>query len=114
MIRWAVPTLEGLKKTQEPCFLDRYNAVLMAGLAGFQLKSGEKEEAVRSLRQAYALARFFDAAPNYEVARIKFISRVEATYDSMGETAAEAVETALRYVSPELRERWKEMAGNEE
>ena len=114
MIRWAVPTLEGLKKTQEPCFLDRYNAVLMAGLAGFQLKSGEKEEAVRSLRQAYALARFFDAAPNYEVARIKYISRVEATYDSMGETAAEAVETALRYVSPELRERWKEMAGNEE
>ncbi len=114
MIRWAVPTLEGLKKTQEPCFLDRYNAVLMVGLAEFQQKSGKKEEAVRSLRQACALASSFDAAPNYEVDRVKFISRVEATYDSMGETAMEAVENALRYVSPELRACWKEVTASEE
>ena len=114
MIRWAVPTLEGLKKTQEPCFLDRYNAVLLAALAGFQIKSGEKEEAVRSLRQACALARSFDAAPNYEMDRVKFVSRVEAAHDSLGETAMEALENALQYLDPELRDCWKEVSGYEE
>ena len=113
MIRWAVPTLEGLKKTQEPCFLDRYNAVLLAGLAGFQMKSGEKEEAVKSLRHACALARSFDAAPNYEVDRVKFISRAEAVHDSLGETAMEALENALQYIGPELRDCWKEVSGHE-
>ena len=114
MMRWIIPTLEGLKKTQEPCFLDRYNAVLLAVLAGFQIKSGEKEEAVRSLRQACALARSFDAAPNYEMDRVKFVSRVEAAHDSLGETAMEALENALQYLDPELRDCWKEVSGYEE
>ena len=114
MIRWAVPILEGLKKTQEPCVLDRYNAVLLAGLAGFQMKSGEKEEAVRSLRQACALARAFDAAPNYEVNQVKFISRVEASHDSLGETTMDALEKALQYICPELLDCLKEVSGHDE
>ena len=114
MIRWAVPIMEGLKKTQEPCVLDRYNAVLLAGLAGFQMKSGEKEEAVRSLRQACALARAFDAAPNYEVNQVKFISRVEASHDSLGETTMDALEKALQYICPELLDCLKEVSGHEE
>ena len=114
MIRWAVPTLEGLKKTQEPCFLDRYNTVLLAGLAGFQMKSGEKEEAVKSLRHACALAHSFDAAPNYEVDRVKFLRRAEAVHDSLGETAMEALENSLQYIGPVLRDCWKEVSGHEE
>ena len=78
------------------------------------MKSGEKEQAVRSLRQACALARAFDAAPNYEVNQVKFISRVEASHDSLGETTMDALEKALQYICPELLDCLKEVSGHDE
>ena len=109
MMHWIIPTLEGLKKTDEPDFLDKMIAVFHACLAVFQFKSGDRKEAEDSLRKARDLARGFDAAPNYEANRLKYVrrSRMNSAHDPLGKTAMDAVEFVLRDKSPELRKLWK-------
>ena len=115
MMRWIIPTLEGLKKTDEPNFLDKMICVFHACLAIFQFKSGDREGAEDSLRKAGTLARAFDAAPNYEANRLKYVRRSEmnSAHDALGETAMDAVAYVLHDKDPELRKRWAEVCGRE-
>ena len=60
----------------------------------------EAPDAAReSLRNAIALARRFDAAPDYTCRNVRFISDGEQTgsaYDTLGATAMDALENTLK------------------
>ena len=69
--------------------------------AAFRRMAGDKDAARESLRQAVALARRFDAAPDYSCRNTRFIVEGEqaaSAYDTLGVTAKEAVENALKDV----------------
>lgn len=116
LMRWIIPPLEGLRRTDEPNFTDKMIAVFGAWMACFQFKSGDREGAEESLRKAKTLAGTFDAAPNYDAERLKFVrgSQWSSAHDALGKTAVEAVEFVLHDKDPELRKIWAEMHGREE
>ena len=93
MMQWIIPALEGLKKTDEPDFLDKMIAVFDAFLAVFQYKAGNRKGAEDSLGKAKPLALAFDAAPNYAANRVKYVREPEMTnaHDLLGKTAMDAV-----------------------
>ena len=116
MMRWIIPALEGLKKTDEPGFLDKMIAVYHAFLAVFQYKTGDREGAEDALRKAEALALAFDASPNYAANMVKYVRESEMTnaHDLLGNTAMDAVTYILRDKDPELRSLWAEVRGHAE
>ena len=78
------------------------------------LKTKNTKKEIRLLEQAWELARQFDAAPDYGLESLRFVSVPESVsvYDSMGATAAEGVENILRLLDdPELYDAWKEVSG---
>ena len=115
MISWIIPTLEGLKKTDEPNFLDKMIAVFDACLAIFQFKCGNPDDAAAFLRQAKNLALAFDAAPNYEANRLKYVrgSDLSNAHDPLGKTAMDALENVLHDKDPELLKLWERVRDQE-
>jgi hypothetical protein len=115
MMRWIIPTLEGLKKTNEPDFIVKMIVVFRVFLAVFQFKSGDPKGAEESLRIAKRLAAAFDAAPNYAANQVKYVRESETTnaHDLLGETAMDAVEYILRDKDQELLKLWAEACGRE-
>ncbi len=111
MMHWIIPALKGLKKTDEPDFLDKMIAVFDVFLAVFQHKSGDRQGAEDSLRKAKALAGAFDAVPDYAANRVKYVRESEKTnaHDLLGKTAMDAVEYVLHDKDPELRKLWEEV-----
>ncbi len=114
MMRWIIPTLEGLKKTDGPGFLDKMTAVFGAFLAVFQYNSGDRKGAEDSLRKAKPLALAFDAAPDYAANKVKYVREAETTnaHDLLGKTAMDAVEFVLRGKDPELWALWEEVSSH--
>ena len=115
MMRWIVPVLEGLKKSDEPDFLDKMIVVFDVFLAVFQYRSGDRKGAEDSLRKAKSLAVAFDAAPDYAANRVKYVREPETTnaHDLLGKTAMDAVEYVLHDKDPELRKLWREVHSHE-
>ena len=116
MMRWIIPTLGGLKKTNEPDFIMKMIVVFHVFLAVFQYKSGDRKGTEESLRTAKRLAVAFDAAPNYAANQVKYVRESETTnaHDLLGETAMDAVMYVLRDKDPELRKLWAEVCGKDE
>ena len=116
MMHWIIPTLEGLKKTNEPDFIMKMISVFHVFLAVFQYKSGDRKEAVESLSKAKRMAVVFDAAPNYAANQVKYVRESEMTnaHDLLGETAMDAVKVVLHDKDPELRKLWAEVCGKDE
>ncbi|MBQ6400358.1 MAG: hypothetical protein IJI21_09645 [Clostridia bacterium] len=116
LMRWIIPTLEGLKKTEEPDFLDKMIVVFDVFLAVFQYKSGDRKAAGNSLGNAKILADAFDAAPDYAANRVKYVREPETTnaHDLLGKTAIDTVEYILRDKDPELRKLWEEVRDHED
>lgn len=99
ILEWSIRTLRGLKQADKPDFIDKLSAVFCAYLAAFQLDAGDADAARESVDRALALARGFDAAPDYSYLNVRFISEGERTgtaYDILGATALQAVENAIR------------------
>lgn len=100
LLEWGIQTLQGLKVSNAPDYLDKICAVLFTNLAGFQLDSGDRSASERSLRHAVDLSRRFDAAPDYSALNLRFVRESDGSfYDQLGMTAAEAVENALRDIA---------------
>ena len=116
MMRWIIPTLEGLKKTDEPDFIAKMIAVFNAFLAVFQYKSDDRKGAEESLRKAKLLAAAFDAAPNYAANQVKYVRESETTnaHDLLGNTAMDAVTYVLRDKAPDLRKLWAKVSSDAE
>ncbi len=115
MIRWIIPVLQGLKKTNEPDFLDKMIVVFNVFLAIFQYKSGDRKGAEDSLRKAKPMALAFDTAPNYAANRVKYVRESETTnaHDLLGKTAMDAAEYVLRDKDPEIRKLWAQVRDHE-
>ena len=104
VLRWGIATLRGLKASDRPDFSDKLCAFYVAHLAGFQLALGDEAAARQSLRRARSLARAFDDAPDYSFRNARFITGSErdgASYDTLGMTAAQAVENVLNEIGCE-------------
>ena len=98
IVHWTIETLQALKAADIPDFTDKICAALYAWLACFQLMAGEPD-AAQSLRNAIALARRFDAAPDYSSRNLRFVGdggQDFGAYDTLGTTAMEAVENTLK------------------
>ncbi len=93
----------GLRKERRTNYLDKINSGLFAALAGAQFLSGQKEEALASLKQAHELAAFFDASPSYDESDIRFITRIEgaSAYDDIGATALDVINNVVNGVENE-------------
>ena len=113
---WGLTLIRGLKKETGTDFLDKAQALLLAALAHAQLKAGNTAEARSSLAEAAALARRFDAAPDYSISSMRYMTEPEEklAYDTLGATASESVGTLLENLgSEELRSLWEEAENHE-
>ena len=99
VLEWSIRTLAGLKASERSDFMDKVCATLYACLAYFRLMAGEADAAREALHKGIALAKRFDADPDYSCLNVRFLSDGEQTaaaYDTLGATAKEALENALK------------------
>ncbi len=118
VLRWGIRTLQDLKASDKPDFTDKVCAVFYACLAYFQMAAGGEGAARESLGRAMALAKRFDANPDYSAQSFRFIGEFDspgACYDVLGTTAVDAVENTLKEIPNQpLNGLWKELKENEE
>ena len=108
---WSLEIIRGIKKEAATDFLDKAHAVALAMLACTQMDTGKKAEAYSSLGEAAALARRFDAGPDYSMRSMRYVAEPEQArvYDTLGATASESIGKILENLgSEELRTLWKE------
>ena len=99
-----------MRKNDNPSFLDRLDCVYLTGLAFIELNQKNKNEALRILKEVKSKAEAFDAAPDYDLTNLRFVSRQErlSAYDTLGSTCKEIVENSISELrSPELMKLWK-------
>lgn len=119
VLQWGILSLRALKASDRPDSIDKLCAFFQTWLAGFQLAAGDDAAARDSLAKALALARAFDAAPDYSCRNLRFSTdwnRNDVMYDGLGATAMEAVENALNEsgsealsaIYRELTNEWKD------
>ena len=111
ILRWSLDSLRGLRKGDSFSVLDKVCASLFLLLAFTQRKTGRSEEARETLRAARAMARRFDASPDYGIGELRFgrIPEDASVYDALGTTASESMDTLRGLLGdPELDALWKE------
>ena len=116
MLQWALDTFSGLTDGGRPNFLWKVGSVAYVCLAHAQMQSGKGDPARRSLGRAKAMAKAFDASPDYRANAIRFVIRAESAgvYDDLGATAAESVEKAVSEMEDAaLSAIWREMCEHE-
>ncbi|MEG6611774.1 helix-turn-helix transcriptional regulator [Pseudoclostridium thermosuccinogenes] len=116
MLLWAIDILGGLRETGKRSFFEKVNAVLYAFLAYTQIKMGSKDDAYRSLCHAKQMAEDFDAAPDYSVNAVRYITYGEmaSAHDNLGATAMEGVQKAIDSIKDNcLSALWKEVNEHE-
>ena len=115
ILLWGIDFLRGLRKGNAHDGFDRIYALLLVLLAHLQIRTGKGEEAVATLRKAAELAHRFDAAPDYGLETLRFVSFPEnaSVHDSLGATAAEGVERILGLLKDQkLDDLWREIDGH--
>lgn len=96
--------------------MDKNEAFLWAIRADIQLSLGNKEEVIKSLRQAKNIASRFDEAPDYSVSNIRFIScKIPATaFEDLGDTAMLGIDDYIEsQEKSELLDLWRMVKGEE-
>ena len=116
VLQWGIDLLNSLRREPVTDFWEKLNALQYLLLAHAQIKTGQTEQACVSLRQARALAARFDAAPDYGVRNLRFVTTMDtvSVTDIFGATAAESLENLLRLIDdPALSRLWKEVKDHE-
>ncbi|MBO4688055.1 MAG: helix-turn-helix domain-containing protein [Clostridiales bacterium] len=100
LARWGIEYINSIRKTDDPCFLDKMTASYMMAEAYAYLKSGDPDEAERILREARERAEGFDQTPNYSTDIIKLFENKQEgiLLDVLGKTADEALEKMLSII----------------
>ena len=105
---------QGFRKSDQVCYLDKIQVLLLSlqALACWSLE--DREEAASCLRSARKLAIAFDAAPDYSEKSMKFVSPDDATaaYDDFGVTALQGIRQLLeesRELFPQILKLWEEI-----
>ena len=98
ILSWSIDVFSGLRKDNQPNFLDKVSSAFLAALAQVQFESGNASSARESLIKAKALAEFFDASPSYDESDIRFFDRIDgaSAHDDIGATATDAVENVVK------------------
>ena len=116
ILLWGIRFLLSLKKERPVDFTDKVHAELLVLLAHMQLHTGMAEDARASLREAAAVGRCFDAAPDYGLEAIRFATITDSAsmHDLLGATAAGSIENIIGLLKDQaLSEMWKEVSGHE-
>lgn len=113
---WALGAINGYRLSEEICSTDKFAASFLAIRAFASLLLGQETEAKAALSQARCLALRFDAAPDYQADRIRFVEVEAATsYDDLGETAMEALQSYMEEEAHQgLLVLWKEVCRDAE
>ncbi|MBQ1523349.1 MAG: helix-turn-helix transcriptional regulator [Erysipelotrichaceae bacterium] len=116
IIIWGLQILQGVNREEKASFTDKMYAMFLTILAQAQLKTGEKDEAVNSLKQVCMWVEHFDAAPDYSFSS-RFADMVQDDnlgFDGLGITARESVKKIIEIIEDdELEAMWKEVSGND-
>lgn len=116
MLLWALKVFDGLREEGRISFIDKLEAVFYACLAKAQLEAGNTGHAEDSLSQAQKMAKAFDAAPDYDANRIRFISggKTRSAHDNLGATAMDGIEKIIAAIEDVALSRlWKEVTSYE-
>ena len=117
ILNWSVAVFSGLRKGDNPNFLDKVSSIFLAAAAQVQFESGREDAARESLIKAKALATFFDAAPSYDESDIRFISRIEgaSAHDDLGPTAMDGIQSVVNeYENEAFTALWESVQKEEE
>ena len=99
LARWGIDYLSSLRKTEDPCFLDKQIAAFTLTESYAYLKSGDPDKAMDLLKEAKKIADRYDQAPNYSVDIIKlFDNDVGSLVDILGKTAEEAMDKMAGFI----------------
>ena len=99
LARWGIEYLNSLRKTDDPCFLDKQISAFIMTESYAYLKSGDPDKAMELLKEAKDLADRYDQAPNYSVDIIKlFDNEGGSLVDILGKTAEEALEKMISII----------------
>lgn len=115
--RWIHHTVEGIKACGKVSYINREDALLLAGCACISASMGEKEEMKEYLRLAREEAEEFDATSAEKQEEIKFYHGEGKTLvgDFMGKTCMEAIVDIISTQDDEekklLTEIWEELGG---
>ena len=111
MLQWGLDTLNGLRLPGRASYIDRMSCILRVLTAYAALKTDDPGEAKRAMRQALEAAARFDAAPDYSVASLRFVTGIENSFfdDAFGYTAADSMAYIVRQLDDgALTALWKE------
>ena len=98
------------KKKGVLCFLDRIDCLYLTGIAYAELMLKNKDGAKDHLKKAKKKAEEFDAAPDFDARRERFVEIDEPclAFDTTGETCIEGIESTIKLLeSKELLKLWK-------
>lgn len=88
----------------EPCYLHKSTAALLTGCAAIAAGMKNEKASEGYLRRAKETAEIFDAAPSYEMNKIRFYRGRSATaHDDFGQTAVEGILRNIGYQSEETK-----------
>ena len=97
------------RKNDKPNVFDKIDCFYLTALADVELESGKRKKAEQYLKQAKESALRFDAAPDYDVKNLRFISIEDSMMlrDSVGKTGIESIEKAMDYLKADgLKKLW--------
>ena len=98
------------KKKGVLCFLDRIDCLYLTGISYAELMLKNKDGAKDHLKNAKKKAEEFDAAPDFDARRERFVEIDEPclAFDTTGETCIEGIESTIKLLeSKELLKLWK-------
>ena len=99
LARWGIDYLSSLRKTDDPCFLDKQIAAFTMTESYAYLKSGDPDKAMDLLKEAKEVSERFDQTPNYSVDIIKLFDNDHGSLvDILGKTAEEAMEKMISII----------------
>lgn len=121
---WMADLLEGLKKPETVTYLDKMQVIVLAGCTQLAAGQNDLDAAKAHLRRARALARRFDAAPDFELQNLRFCrfdaAHRPSAFDDFGETAMQGLRSSLlepdeagHAPDPRLAALWEELEREE-
>lgn len=112
LAHWGIDYVRGIRKNDDPCFLDKLNVAFFTAESYACLKSGDPDKAETLLLDARKLADRFDQAPNYSIDILKIFDnkRDGALIDLLGKTGHEVIENLVGMIGDKkFASMWKEL-----
>ena len=116
ILSWGTDILAGLRTENKSGYLEKTSAEMLVLLAYVQAKTGMQKESSDSLKKALAIARRFDAVPDYSLKGIRYTEHMDqsAAFDILGATALESISNLIGLLNDQkFADQWTEVTRNE-